>query len=95
MTLYHYEFLESADEEFRARSRKLRRLFVEKLFYLHRNPFKSYPWLGVRQGARHPGECRFHLGDYRVFYRVDGTIIVFTRVVERPVACPKRPPMTP
>lgn len=95
MTLYDYEFLESAEEEFRALPVRLKRLFNEKLFYLRRNPFKSYPWLRVRQGARHPGEWRFHLGDYRVFYRVDGMTIVFTRIVERPVAYPKRPPKTP
>ena len=94
MTLYGYEFLESADEEFRALPVRLRHLFNEKLFYLRRNPFKSYPWLRVRQGARHPGEWRFHLEDFRVFYRVDGVTIVFTRIVARPEAYPRRPPKT-
>lgn len=92
--LYEYYFLESAAKEFRALPPSLRRLFREKLPYLRRNPFKSYPWLRVRQGARHPGEWRFHLGRYRVFFRVDGSAIVFTRIVLRPTAYPTRYPTT-
>lgn len=95
MTLYEYEFLESAEKEFLSLPKRLQRLFHEKLFYLRRNPFKSYPWLRVRQGARHPGEWRFLLGSHRVFFRVDGTTIVFTRIVERPRAYPRRPPKVP
>lgn len=95
MTLYDFDFLQSAEKEFLALPKRLQRLFQEKLFYLRRNPCKSYPWLRVRQGPRHPGEWRFHLGDYRVFYRVDGVTIVFTRMVKRPGAYPKRPPKTP
>jgi mRNA-degrading endonuclease RelE of RelBE toxin-antitoxin system len=67
-------------------------LFLDKLIYLLRNPFKSYPWLRVRQGARHPGEWRFHLREFRVFFRVDGQVLVFTRIVKRPVAYPRRVP---
>ncbi len=92
MTPYDYVFLESAEKEFLALAPSLQRLFREKLVYFLRNPFKSYPWLRVRQGPRHPGEWRFHLRDYRVFYRVDGRVVVFTRIVRRPKAYPMRPP---
>jgi mRNA-degrading endonuclease RelE of RelBE toxin-antitoxin system len=92
VTPYDYQFLESAEKEFLALSTRLQRMFKEKLVYLLRNPFRSYPWLRVRQGARHPGEWRFHLGEYRVFYRIDGPTVVFTRIVRRPRAYPRRPP---
>lgn len=95
MTPYDYEFLESARREFLALPSRSRRLFREKLVYLLRSPFKSYPWLRVRQGPRHPGEWRFHLDPFRVFYRVDGQTVVFTRIVRRPVAYPRRPPKHP
>lgn len=95
MTPYQFEFLESAGREFLALPRPLQRLFREKLVYLLRNPYKSYPWLRVRQGPRHPGEWRFHLDEFRVFYRVDGNVVVFTRIVRRPRAYPRRPPKQP
>lgn len=91
VTPYELQFLESAELEFLALPPRLRRLFREKLVYLLRNPYQSYPWLRVRQGPRHPGEWRFHLGDYRVFYRVDGQVVVITRVIQRPRAYPRRP----
>jgi mRNA-degrading endonuclease RelE of RelBE toxin-antitoxin system len=90
--LYELTFLESAEKEFHALRQREKHLFTEKLVYLLRNPFRSYPWLRVRQGARHPGEWRFHLGEYRVFYRVDGTEVVITRIAPRPKAYPRRPP---
>lgn len=92
MSQYALEFLESAEGEFLALPKRVQRLFQEKLVYLRRNPFRSYPWLRVRQGARHPGEWRFHLADHRVFYRVDGLTIVVTRIVVRPKAYPRRTP---
>ena len=92
MTPYDYEFLESAEKEFLVLPRRHRLLVKEKLLYLLQNPFRSYPWLRVRPGARYPGEWRFHLGEYRVFYRVDGLTVVFTRIVLRPRAYPRRPP---
>ncbi len=92
MTPYRFEFLESADREFSHLPARLQRLFAEKLVYLLRNPFRSYPWLRVRQGARHPGEWRFHLGEYRVFYRVEGTVVVFTRIARTPRAYPRGVP---
>ena len=95
MTPFEFFFLESAEREFLALPRRYQRLFLEKLPYLLRNPFRSYPWLRVRQGARHPGEWRFHLLDYRVFFRVEGATIVFTRIVRRPGAYPRRPPKLP
>jgi mRNA-degrading endonuclease RelE of RelBE toxin-antitoxin system len=88
---YRYSFVESAKKEFLALPAPLRVLFREKLTYLLKNPFRSYPWLRVRQGARHPGEWRFHLGEYRVFYRIDGQSVVFTRIAVRPLAYPRRP----
>lgn len=90
MTPYDYAFLRSARQEFIDLPPRFQRLFAEKLIHLLRNPYKSYPWLRVRQGARHPGEWRFHLQDYRVFYRVDGSIVIFTRIVKRPAAYPAR-----
>jgi mRNA-degrading endonuclease RelE of RelBE toxin-antitoxin system len=84
LTRYDSEFLGSAEKEFRALGRREPRIFAEKLVYLLRNPFQSYPWLRGRQGARHPGEWRFHLREYRVVYRVDGLKVVFARIVLRP-----------
>jgi mRNA-degrading endonuclease RelE of RelBE toxin-antitoxin system len=92
LTCYRVEFLESAEREFNRLPQVERLLFEEKLIYLLRNPFQSHPWLRVRQGARHPGKWRFHLGEYRVFYRVDGLTVVFTRIVSRPRAYPRRAP---
>ena len=92
LTPYDYELLESAEQEFLALRGGPRELFKEKLLYLLQNPFRSYPWLRVRQGARHPGEWRFRRGAYRVFYRVDGYTVVFTRIASRPGAHPRRPP---
>jgi mRNA-degrading endonuclease RelE of RelBE toxin-antitoxin system len=92
LTRYDYEFLESAEKEFLALPIRDRQLFKEKLLYLLQNPYRSYPWLRVRQGTRHPGEWRFHLRDHRVFYRIDGLTVVFTRIVLRPNAYPRRPP---
>jgi mRNA-degrading endonuclease RelE of RelBE toxin-antitoxin system len=92
LTPYDYEFLESAEKEFLALPRRDRELFKQKLLYLLQNPFRSYPWLRVRQGPRHPGEWRFHLREHRVFYRVDGLTVVFTRIVLRPKAYARRPP---
>jgi mRNA-degrading endonuclease RelE of RelBE toxin-antitoxin system len=89
---YRFEFLESAEREFRRLPKVEQLLFEEKLVYLLRNPFQSHPWLRVRQGARHPGEWRFHLGEYRVFYRVDGLTVVFTRIATRPRAYSRRLP---
>jgi mRNA-degrading endonuclease RelE of RelBE toxin-antitoxin system len=92
LTSYRFEFLESAEREFIRLPRVEHLLFEEKLVYLLRNPFQSHPWLRVRQGARHPGEWRFHLGEYRVFYRVDGLTVVFTRIVSHARAYPRRVP---
>lgn len=92
MTQYRYIFLESAKAEFLALPAPLRVLFLEKLVYLLRNPYRSYPWLRVRQGARHPGEWRFHPGECRVFYRVDSVNVVFTRIKKRPRAYARRAP---
>ena len=92
MTPYELEFLESAEKEFLELRKRDQRLLKEKLLYLTRTPFRSYPWLRVRQGARHPGEWRLRLAEYRVFYRVDGLLIIFTRIVPRPRAYPKRAP---
>ena len=84
--------MESAEREFTKLPKMEQRLCEEKLLYLLRNPFRSFPWLRVRQGPRHSGEWRIHLGGYRVFYRVDGITVVFTRVVKRPMAYPRRAP---
>lgn len=92
MTRYRSLFLESTQSEFLALPAPLRVRFREKLIYLLWNPYRSYPWLRVRQGARHPGEWRFHLGEYRVIYRIDGANVVFTRIAMRPKAYPRRPP---
>jgi mRNA-degrading endonuclease RelE of RelBE toxin-antitoxin system len=92
LTLYGFQFLESARTEFRVLPAPLKVLFREKLIYLLRTPFRAYPWLRVRQGTRHPGEWRFRLGDFRVFYRIDGATVVFTRIARRPKAYPRRPP---
>jgi mRNA-degrading endonuclease RelE of RelBE toxin-antitoxin system len=95
LTHYDYEFLESAEKEFLALPRRDRLLFNEKLLYLLQNPFRSYPWLRVRQGTRHPGEWRFRLREHRVFYRVGGLTVVSTRIVLRPKAYPRRPARSP
>ena len=95
MSLYTLEFLETAAREFDELPRRLKELFCEKAPYLVRGPYRSLPWLRVRQGTRHPNEWRFHLEEFRVFYRVDGLSVVITRIVPRPRAYPSRPPKRP
>ena len=56
MSPYRFSFLESAERELLALNPVLDRLFQEVLLYLLRDLFRSYPWLRVRQGPRHPGE---------------------------------------
>ncbi len=43
-----------------------------RLSYLKAGPFRSYPGIQVKEVEGVPGAWRFHLRDYRVFYRVDG-----------------------
>lgn len=90
MTRYQLVFLESSEREFLSLPARHQRLFREKLPYLLANPFRSYPWLRVREGPRHRGEWRFHLVHYRVLYRIDGLNVVVTRIARRPRAYPKR-----
>jgi mRNA-degrading endonuclease RelE of RelBE toxin-antitoxin system len=92
LTSNQFEFLKTAEREFNRLPRVEQLLFEEELVYLLRNPFQSHSWLRVRQGARHPGEWRFHLGEYRVFYRVEGLTVVFTRIGSRARAYPRRVP---
>lgn len=54
LMLYELVFLRSAARDFHALPARHRHLFGEKLPYLLRTPFTSYPWLRVRPGPRHP-----------------------------------------
>jgi mRNA-degrading endonuclease RelE of RelBE toxin-antitoxin system len=90
VTRYRLIFLQSAGQEFLALPRRHQRLFREILPYLLANPFRSYPWVRVREGPRHRGEWRFHLVEFRGFYHIDGLNVVITRIARRLRAYPRR-----
>ncbi len=75
MTLYRVGYEPEADAEYWKLPGGLKRELRARLNYLRAGPFRSYPGLQVKAVEGVPGAWRFHLGGYRVFYRVDGVII--------------------
>lgn len=75
MTLYRLGFEPEADDEYWNLPPGLQRALRHRLSYLKAGPFRSYPGLKVKEVVGLPGAWRFHLRGYRVFYRVDGSVI--------------------
>jgi mRNA-degrading endonuclease RelE of RelBE toxin-antitoxin system len=75
VTQYALGFVPEADDEFWKLSESLRRELRSHLAYLKSGPFRSHPDLHLKEVAEVPGAWRFHLRQYRVFYRVDGRVI--------------------
>ena len=64
-----------ADDEYWKLPPRLQRELRHRLNFLKSGPFRSYPEVHVKEVEDVPGAWRFHLSNYRVFYRVDGAII--------------------
>ena len=75
MTLYRVGYEREADDEYWKLPGGLKRELKLRLNFLKSGPFRSYPGLQVKAVQGVPGAWRFHLGGYRVFYRVDGATI--------------------
>jgi mRNA-degrading endonuclease RelE of RelBE toxin-antitoxin system len=87
LTLYRVGYRFEADDEYWRLPGRLRRELQIRLSYLKAGPYRSYPGLQVKAVEGVPGAWRFHLGDYRAFYRVDGgTIWVVMIWKDRPSA---------
>jgi mRNA-degrading endonuclease RelE of RelBE toxin-antitoxin system len=86
LTLYEVAFLPEATEEGHQLPRSAQRALKRKLEYLRSGPFKSYPWLRVKEVGDAPGVWRFHLDRWRVFYKVEGTRIIVGMIERRPTA---------
>jgi mRNA-degrading endonuclease RelE of RelBE toxin-antitoxin system len=76
VTLYEIEFRPEAAAEGRRLPPRIQIALREKLEYLRSAPFRSYPWLRVKELGDIRGVWRFHLDRWRVFYRVEGTRII-------------------
>jgi mRNA-degrading endonuclease RelE of RelBE toxin-antitoxin system len=90
LTLESIEFVVEARKEFLALPRPLQRQLRELSPYLLTNPYRSYPWLQVRELRELPGVWRFRLGLYRVFYRVEASTLVMAAITLRPPAYTSR-----
>jgi len=65
-------FLPAAEVEFLSLPRRYQVELKELLPYLESNPYRSYPFLPVKEVGKVAGIWRFPLGPYRVFFKVDG-----------------------
>lgn len=83
---YQVRFLLPAEKEFHALPKRLQRRFREQLPYLEANPYRSHPFLPVKDVGQVPGVWRFPLGDYRVFFQVEGTTVWIGKFWLRPPA---------
>ena len=86
MTLDHAEFTAEAREEFRNLARSLQRQLRDLITYLIQDPYRSYPWLRLKEQPGLPGVWRFRLGPKRVFYTVDGSVLLLIAIALRPTA---------
>ncbi len=86
MTLDHAEFTAEAREEFLGLPRPLQRQLRDLLPYLLQSPYTSYPWLKLREQPELHGVWRFRLGPKRVFYTVDGPVLLLVAISPRPPA---------
>ena len=83
---YRVRFLPDAEREFLRIPRRYQRQLKDLLPYLEASPYRSYPFLPVKELGRVPGIWRFPLGPYRVFYRVDRATIWIGKFWLRPPA---------
>jgi mRNA-degrading endonuclease RelE of RelBE toxin-antitoxin system len=83
---YHVSFLKPTVPEFMRLRRHLQIRSKELGPYLEANPFRSYPFLQVKEVGKVPGIWRFHLGPYRVFFKVDGSTLWIRKFWLRPPA---------
>ena len=87
MTLYSVGYEPRADDEYWRLPPRLQRELRHRLKYQKAGPFRSYPAVSVKEVEDVPGAWRFHLSNYRIFYRVDGLVIWVTMIWEdRPSA---------
>jgi mRNA-degrading endonuclease RelE of RelBE toxin-antitoxin system len=86
VTLDHAEFTAEAREEFRNLPRSLQRQLRDLIPYLIQTPYRSYPWLKLKEQLGLPGVWRFRLGPKRVFYTVDGSVLLLIAIAPRPSA---------
>jgi mRNA-degrading endonuclease RelE of RelBE toxin-antitoxin system len=61
-------------------------LLYRNLAELAVSPMGGPPDLNIRQVKGHPGFWRIAAGPWRAFYRIDGTVVRVTRVIERSLA---------
>ncbi len=83
---YEVRFLLPAEKEFYRLPQHLQRRFRELLPYLEANPYRSHPFFSVKDVGQVPGVWRFPLGDYRVFFKVDGRTVWIGKFWLRPPA---------
>jgi len=86
LTLDSAKFVAEAREEFLGLPRPRQRQLRDLTSYLLVNPFRSYPWLQVKELRELRGVWKFRLGTKRVFYIVEGTVSVFVAISPRPPA---------
>lgn len=86
MTLARAEFVAEARKEFLALPHPLQRELRGLTAYLLQDPFRSYPWLQLREQSELPGFWRFALGPRRVFYTVEGSVLLYVAISPRPPA---------
>ncbi|MCI4343926.1 MAG: hypothetical protein L3J92_07465 [Thermoplasmata archaeon] len=86
MTLDFAEFTAEARSEFLRLPRPLQVQLRAHTAYLLSHPYRSYPWLQVKELRDLPGVWKFRLGTKRVFYIVDGSVLVYVAIVARPPA---------
>lgn len=87
MAIYSVGYEPEADDEYWRLSPHLQQELRHPLNYLKAGPFRSYLEVRVKEVEDVPGAWRFHLSNYRIFYRVDGQIIWVTMIWEdRPSA---------
>ena len=82
-------FTVPADHEFQRLPKPVQRRFRDILPYLQANPYRSHPFLPVKDVGQVPGVWRFPLGDHRFFFKVDGTTVWIGVIEERPPAYDK------
>ncbi len=86
MTIDSAEFVAEAREEFLSLPRPLQRRLRDLTSYLLANPYRSYPWLQVKELRELRGVWKFRLGTRRVLYIVEASVLVFVTISPRPPA---------
>lgn len=72
---YEVRFLEPASAEFLRLPRRLQNQFKELIPYLEASPYRSYPFLLVKDVGKVAGIWRFPWGPYRVCFKMDESTI--------------------